>query len=203
MKRFNKMLVGFAFASLCLLSKYAIAIEAKEVAATKAVAESAEAEDAAKEMRRLKAEETIKAIKDAESRGVKPTRANIEENVRKAAKFVAKEGASYFDKLMGKDSEYINSNACYIYVVDMKGNMICHPVLHELEGTNAIRLRDKTGRMIVAPITQIEDGWYDYWWPRPGETTPERKSTYVKRTTMPDGTVVALASGAYDIPEQK
>ena len=42
-------------------------------------------------------------------------------------------------------------------------------------------------------------GWVNYVWPRPGQTTPSPKSTYVVRVIGPDGKRYIVGSGGYDL----
>ncbi|HCJ11901.1 MAG: hypothetical protein A2Y14_02360 [Verrucomicrobia bacterium GWF2_51_19] len=165
-------------------------------------AKAADVETPEMAAKRLSAEDTIAGMVEAAKRGVKPTRANIEETVHKAALLVEKEGAACFPKFKGKNSEFIQGNAAYIYIVDMQGNMIMHPVLYKMEGTNVLHLRDKKGKPIISPVMAIAKkgkGWYSYWWPKPNATEPEEKFVYVEGAKMPDGSLVAVASGSYDI----
>ncbi len=149
------------------------------------------------------AEETIEGMKEARAKGKKPTRENIEENVKKAVSLLEKEGQSAFQKFAGKDSEFIQANACYIYAIDMQGKMVLHPVLWKMHGQNVLSLRDKKGKPIIAPIIGIVktkgEGWYSYWWPKPDSTEVSEKVVFAKKAVLPDGTVLGVASGEYDI----
>jgi hypothetical protein len=34
-------------------------------------------------------------------------------------------------------------------------------------------------------------------WPKPGESNPAKKKSYIRKVKMPDGTMVILGSGMY------
>jgi len=59
---------------------------------------------------------------------------------------------------------------------------------------------NRVGDLIMAAgNSPAGHGWADYVWPRPGQTTPVAKSSYVVRVAGPDGTQYIVGSGGYDL----
>lgn len=202
-----RILFASAALSFCLAVK-AETVESNKVtevapqAVTPVVASEEQLSPEMAEKKRI-AEETIAGMQEARAKGKKPTRENIEASVKKAVALLEKEGQGAFPKFGGKDSEFIQDNACYVYAVDMKGTMVLHPVLWKMHGQNVLSLRDKKGKPIIAPIIGIVktkgEGWYTYWWPKPDSEEPKEKVVFAKKAVLPDGTILGVASGEYDI----
>ncbi|WP_440953791.1 cupin domain-containing protein [Methanococcoides sp. FTZ1] len=69
------------------------------------------------------------------------------------------------------------------------------------EGESVIDLEDyrgePLGRMLIdTALSEEGEGWVNYYWPKPGETTPSKKSTFVRRTTI-DNETYLVHSGFY------
>ena len=129
------------------------------------------------------------------------TRDEIKSYVDRAARLVERSGPSCdtFGMQNWRSGDY------YIFVLGADGNTICHPVRADLVGTDARMTVDPNGKRIgdafLAYASGAEtSGWVDYVWARPGQTTPEPKSSYVKRVTGPDGKVYVVGSGGYALP---
>ncbi|MBZ0110879.1 MAG: cache domain-containing protein [Thermoanaerobaculia bacterium] len=91
----------------------------------------------------------------------------------------------------------------YVFVLDLKGDAICHPAQPALQGRSLLELRDPHGKPIVRNfLNEIADGgpggWVHYLWPRPGDTTFYWKSTYVRRADD-EGTEYLVGSGLYSM----
>ena len=73
----------------------------------------------------------------------------------------------------------------YLFIGDLKGNMIEHPTSPKLNGTNMINSRDATGflfwKALVDTATQQQSGVVRYYWKKPGENDPSEKISYVKQ----------------------
>ncbi len=44
--------------------------------------------------------------------------------------------------------------------------------------------RSRRTRTMVAGHCHMEAGWIDYMWPKPGETNPSKKLSYVRKVTL-------------------
>ncbi len=84
------------------------------------------------------------------------------------------------------------------FVYDLAGTIVINPGDPKLEGANRIDLEDTDGipfvREIIAMARDHGEGLVEYRYPRPGQTEPERKLTYVKRFEPWN---MVIASGAY------
>ena len=80
------------------------------------------------------------------------------------------------------------------------GTELVNPAQPSLEGTNVRELRDAEGKPLareyIAAALEQGSAWVDYSWYRPGENTPARKRSYVRRVQSGDGTYV-VGSGFY------
>jgi signal transduction histidine kinase len=107
------------------------------------------------------------------------------EKVEAAAKLIEAEGEAAFPKLRDPNGEFrFAGGKGYIWIHSMSGPMLMHPTKPELEGTNALELKDSTGfAFIVAMnvlVRKYGAGWVVYLWPLPGKKTEEYKGSFVK-----------------------
>lgn len=72
----------------------------------------------------------------------------------------------------------------YFWIHDMGHRMIMHPLVEELEGKDVSDLKDPNGKRLMAVMVDLckkqGSGFVDYYWPRPGESKPVPKISYVK-----------------------
>jgi methyl-accepting chemotaxis protein len=107
------------------------------------------------------------------------------EKVQAAVKLVEAEGEAAFPKLKDPNGEFRFANGKgYIWVHSMSGPMLMHPTKPELEGTDALELKDSTGFTFIAAmnvlVRKYGSGWVVYLWPLPGKNTEEYKGSFVK-----------------------
>jgi cytochrome c len=92
----------------------------------------------------------------------------------KAAAFAA------FDDPKGK---FVKDDL-YIYVVDMKGDIVSHGANKKLIGQHFIDIKDADGKLFFREILNVAktkgSGWVDYKWTNPVSKKVEPKSAYVK-----------------------
>ena len=119
--------------------------------------------------------------------------------VDKAAALIASKGKSAFPEFKKKGTEWLTGER-YIFIIDMKGKTLMHPVDPELENKNTMDLKDANGKAFIREFIDTANkgsGWVDYMWPKPGEEKPAKKSAYVRSTKMPDGETVLVGAGVY------
>jgi methyl-accepting chemotaxis protein len=73
----------------------------------------------------------------------------------------------------------------YFTVIDVNsGKMLMHPIKKELEGTDAAALKDTKGKAFGHEMIKLGrdkgEGFVDYYWPKPNETKPSPKLSYLK-----------------------
>ena len=119
--------------------------------------------------------------------------------VEKAAALVDARGKSAFDEFRKKDSEWFDAET-YLFAYDARGNVLLNPAFPKREGTNVSGQTDASGKKFHDLMLEMArtkgSGWVDYLFPKPGQTTPSHKWTYVKRVTI-DGAPAILGAGFY------
>jgi methyl-accepting chemotaxis protein len=116
-----------------------------------------------------------------------------------AAALIDSEGKAAFSGFRIKGSEWYHDDT-YLFVYDLKANVLLNPAFPAREGTNVSGQKDTNGKpfhdfMIQAAETK-GSGWVDYMFLRPGQTQPSHKWTYVKAVTI-DGVPGLVGSGFY------
>ena len=123
----------------------------------------------------------------------------IKELVNNAVALADGKGKEVFAQFRKKESQWF-SGETYIFVFDMKGTNMVHPSQPELEGENLIDLKDVNGKAFIHEIIEVAktkgSGWVDYMWPKPGETEPSKKLSYIKTVKVGDEDFI-IASGVY------
>ncbi|MBN2828961.1 MAG: cache domain-containing protein [Candidatus Cloacimonetes bacterium] len=129
-----------------------------------------------------------------------PMARNLVTFVQKAATMINEEGIACFDSFRA-NIEW-NSGDRYIFVWGMDGTRFVYPPDPAGEGKLMLDLKDSEGKPIgmeFIRIAQQGGGWIHYKWPKPGETKPEWKSTYIFPATAPNGAGYLVGSGVYGI----
>ena len=123
----------------------------------------------------------------------------VEALVNKAATVINENGKASFSEFRKKDSEWFHGDT-YLFVFDLKANVLLNPAFPQREGTNVAGQKDARGKLFHNAIIQVAEtkgsGWVDYMFPKPGQTEPSQKWAYVKKVIV-DGTPGLVASGFY------
>ena len=121
--------------------------------------------------------------------------------VDNAASQIASKGKDFFPELRKKDGDWWNG-ATYVFVDGMDGVVLVHPPDPSIEGQNLLKdpASKKVAEVLIAKAKK-GGGWVEYMWPKPGDSTPSRKISYVRRVKMPDGVTVIVGSGMYENKE--
>ncbi|MEI6455110.1 MAG: cache domain-containing protein [bacterium] len=92
-----------------------------------------------------------------------------------------------FQILRDKTSEFVYKDS-YVFVMDTTFTLLVDPPFPKLEGTNVYHYKDIYGKYIFREFMKVArekgSGWVDYMWPRPGETSQSKKSSYVKKAVI-------------------
>ncbi|NYT19296.1 MAG: cupin domain-containing protein [Methanosarcinales archaeon] len=120
--------------------------------------------------------------------------------VNAAIDLIDEKGELAFPEFRESDSQWYHDDS-YITVWKTDGVRVVFPPKVSGEGESVLDLEDYNGeplgRMLIDTALREEgEGWVNYYWPRPGETTPSKKSTFVKRTTIGNQTYL-VHSGFY------
>jgi len=129
--------------------------------------------------------------------------------VDRAAALLTTEGEEAFKVFAEPDSEWFTGQI-YFFAYDLDGTCLFHAVSPDLVGRNLIHLQDINGKAVIRLITDIghdaapdASGWVFYLWQEGTQLSPDWKSAYVRKVTMPDGKVVVLGSGLYNLKVER
>jgi signal transduction histidine kinase len=119
--------------------------------------------------------------------------------VDEAAALVQKEGRGAFAKLRDKAGPFMFLDT-YVFVDTPDGVELVNAAFPNLEGRNLIDYKDSQGKCIVKDYIHLAltsgAGWIDYLWPKPGQSEPAKKHTYVKMVKH-GKEIFIIGSGAY------
>lgn len=124
----------------------------------------------------------------------------IETLVNKAAALVEARGkAAAFAQFRTPNSEWW-SGSTYLFVYDQNLDVLLNPAFPKREGTNVHGQTDANGKPMhddfLKAVRTNGAGWVDYVFPKPGESKPSQKWTYVKGVDI-DGTPGLIGAGFY------
>ena len=76
----------------------------------------------------------------------------------------------------------------YYFINDVNGIMVMHAMKQELDGKNVMGEKDSDGKLMFREMVDVckskGEGFVDYYWPKPNETKPSPKLTFVKAFTQ-------------------
>ena len=116
--------------------------------------------------------------------------------VDQAVQLIEQDGENAFAELRG--SSWVHNDS-YIFVWRIDGIRVVYPPDPSGEGKNMTGLVDSAGKPIGKLFIQTAEkgsGWVDYMWPKPGETVPSLKITYIKKDQYQNQTYL-VGSGVY------
>ena len=123
----------------------------------------------------------------------------IEALVNKAAALIDSKGKAIFSEFRKKDTEWFHGDT-YLFVYDLKSNVLLNAAFPAREGTNTTGQKDANGKLFHHAFIELAEtkgsGWVDYMFPKPGQTQPSQKWAYVKAVKV-DGVPSLVASGFY------
>jgi cytochrome c len=122
--------------------------------------------------------------------------------VDRAAAVIEKKGKDAFPDLRKKDGDWWKGDL-YVFVDSMDGVVLVHPFDTAIEGQNL--LQDPASKDVMTLLIEKArtegSGWVEYMWPKPGETAPSNKMSYIRKVKMPDGMEVIVGAGMYQIEQ--
>lgn len=104
--------------------------------------------------------------------------------VHEAAAMINARGLEEAMKLIGDPKGPYVWKDSYVFLMDLDGKMLAHPMQPELTRYKHVLLEtDATGKAIFVHFVNIArehgEGWVDYMWPKPGKKSPSKKVTYI------------------------
>jgi len=107
----------------------------------------------------------------------------IEALVNKAASLVEAKGTAAFSEFRQRGSEWWSDDV-YVFAYSPDGVVILNPAFPAREGRAYHGEKDKKGKAFHDELLKTAQskgsGWVDYWLPKPGQTEPSQKWSYVK-----------------------
>ncbi len=129
--------------------------------------------------------------------------------VEDAATEVESRGKNAFTDFGVHGSRWFNDKY-YLFIYDINGTCVFHPVTPALVGRNLIDMKDYNGRPLIRDITDVckkperrAGGWVFYLWEERTEFTPNWKVSYIRKAVAPDGNVYAVGCGLYNFKMEK
>ena len=123
----------------------------------------------------------------------------IEALVNKAAALIENKGKAVFPEFRKQGSEWWPGES-YLFAYDTKMNVLLVAAFPQNEGKNQAGKTDAKGKLyhdeFVKVVQTQNAGWVNYMFPRPGQTEPSEKWSYVKAVNI-DGTPGLVGAGFY------
>ena len=122
----------------------------------------------------------------------------IETLVNRAAEFLEERGAGAFTEFRRKGAWRYGD--VYLFVVDLRGVVLFNAAHPEREGRDLLHERDADGKRFhqdfIETVSAFGAGWVDYMFPRPGQSAPTVKWSYVCATRV-SGAEALIGAGVY------
>jgi hypothetical protein len=124
------------------------------------------------------------------------------EKVIAAAELLKAKGAGAFPELKDPEGPFrFGGGAGYIWVHNLDGIMVMHPIKASLEGKGLLDMRDTNGVYFFVAFNELVEekgaGWVPYAWPKPGEKESSSKVSFVMLVEN-GGNEYVVGSGMYD-----
>lgn len=123
----------------------------------------------------------------------------IEGMVKRAAELVERQGKTAFSEFRVRDSKWWFDDT-YLFAYDQNLNVLLNPAFPQREGTNPRGEKDANGKAFHDEFLRVArtegSGWVDYMFPKPGQSQPSQKWSYVKAVTI-DGKPAIIGAGFY------
>lgn len=134
----------------------------------------------------------------------KATPQEVVDKCKEVLAYYKKHGKAETIKAVQSDKNFIWKDT-YVFLTDMTGTNLAHPVKKVLVGRNLIGISDVNGFAFMADFIRIaktppHEGWSQYMWPKPGEKDPSVKSSYVLK--VPDSDFF-ISAGVYDTTKKE
>ncbi len=125
------------------------------------------------------------------------------QKAKEAAALLEKEGDAALDKIKDPNGPFrFAGGQGYIWVHNLDGNMVMHPIKPSLDGKALLDMRDVNGSYFFAAMNELVEehgeGWVPYAWPKPGEKDSSPKISYVVLAKHGGKDFVA-GCGMYDV----
>lgn len=121
------------------------------------------------------------------------------DSVQDAVGQIEKSGPEAFPLFRDQTGRFFAKDS-YIFIVDQNGVELVNPAFPNLEGKKLIDMKDTNSKLFVRDMLKVAQtkgsGWVHYMWPKPGDSLPTEKSTYVMKAQCGDKWYL-VGSGVY------
>jgi len=131
--------------------------------------------------------------------GEKATTEECVEKTHEAAAIINARGLEAAIKMIGDPKGPFVWKDSYVFLMDLKGKMLAHPMKPELTRYEHVLLEtDATDKALFVHFVNVAredgEGWVDYRWPKPGKKSPSKKVTYIYKVPSKD---LLVGAGVY------
>ena len=120
---------------------------------------------------------------------------------KEAAEMILQDKDAALAEIANKNGRFVWKDS-YVFAMDLTGKMLAHPMMPGLTKMDTLlSTPDKNlthPKLLFSEFVTLAgtkgDGWVDYMWPKPGETEPSKKETYIYRVP---GTSIFVGAGIY------
>jgi len=131
--------------------------------------------------------------------GEKATTEECIVKTHEAAAMINSRGLEEAIKLIGDPKGPFVWKDSYVFLMDLKGKMLAHPMQPELTRYEHVLLEtDATDKALFVHFVNVAredgEGWVDYRWPKPGKKSPSKKVTYIYKVPSKD---LLVGAGVY------
>jgi signal transduction histidine kinase len=117
-----------------------------------------------------------------------------------AVTYISSDGTAVFSDFREEGSVWYDGDS-YVFVWRTDGIRVVYPPDTTGEGMDMSMLEDAHGTpigqlFIDVAVTEPNEGWVSYYWPKPNGTTPELKQTYIKKASY-EGVDYLVGAGFY------
>jgi len=120
---------------------------------------------------------------------------------KEAAQMINAKGLDEASKeISNKQGKFVWKDT-YVFLMDLDGKMLAHPMSPGLVGKNLLDMKDKgdPGKLLFKEFVGLAkgkgEGWVDYMWLNPGDPKPRKKITYIYRVPGKD---LFVGAGIYE-----
>lgn len=129
----------------------------------------------------------------------KTTPLEVIDKVRRAAAYLSQTGEAGLATIQDRKGPWVWKDT-YIFVLNSHiGCTVAHPVAPKEVGVKISAVKDSKGNYFFVKGIEVskrtQGGWFEYWWPKPGETQSSRKITYMVKVP---NTPYHVGAGVYD-----
>ena len=138
-------------------------------------------------------------IAKAEGQVDKDKKTLVQNLVNEAVKLINTQEQSAIEIIADKDGKF-NTKDTYVFVTSETGSDLINPAFKEIEGMPLETYSEPTSKeaqmTIINAVKHKDSAWVEYLWPKPGETKPTKKISYLKKIII-NGKVRIVGAGFY------